>query len=293
MKKKYICPICSSDNISNYLKSSNQHGKKLLQIKKKFNYYRCNNCDVTFLSGIAIDKTYYQTYYSFPESENNVPKFKKIENKFAEYSNNFKKGIIEQFVNNKKKIDLLDIGCGTGNFIASLDKSKYNAVGIERDKTEYQIAKEKNITVYCSDILRQNFEDRKFDVITLWHVVEHIPEPHKLLKKIRKLLKKDGIVILTTPNSDALGFKIAKEKWFHLDAPRHIILYSKKGMKILGSKNDFKLIKTFSQTFEFPLDLFWSLKQSKKKYFMYPLYPLMKYYSKETLTYVLTKSFEK
>ena len=294
MKQKVICPVCFSDQVNLYLKTYNQHGKTLLQHKEKFSYCRCTNCQTVFLTGVAFTKNYYQQYYTFPE----VTEQSSIKNKLEKFLN--KKGItkkiavIEELVDNHKgKIHLLDIGCGAGDFLASLDNKKYNAVGIEKDKKEYTICKQKNLTVYNADIYNHNFAGEKFDVITLWHVIEHIPDPHKLLKKVKTLLKKNGVLIMATPNADSLGFKYAKEKWFHLDAPRHIILYGKKGMEELSIRNGLDIKKQFSQTFEFPLDLFWSINHLPIKYLFYPLYPLMKKMSQETITYVLIKSDEK
>lgn len=291
MRKTRKCPVCFSKQISKSIKAPNQHGQKTLKEKESFSYFKCGQCGIIYLDGFKIDNAYYQTYYSFPEANKKSIALHIIEKRLDKFSNYKKRMLVNQYcVSKHKKIAVLDIGCGSGNFLASLDKATYNAVGIERDRKEFLICKQKKLNVHCSDILTSNMLGKKFDVITMWHVIEHIQDPHKLLKRVNKLLKQDGVVIMTSPNCDSLGYKLAKERWFHFDAPRHLILYGKNGVEKLSLNNGFRIKKTYSQIFEFPLDLYWSIKQLKIKYLVYPIYPLMKYISRETLTYVLEKN---
>lgn len=106
---------------------------------------------------------------------------------------------------------------------------------------------------------------------------------------IKRILKKDGILVISTPNTDCLGFKYGKSHWFHLDVPRHLILYNRKSLEYLLNKAGFKIIREKNIFYDFPLDLFWSIRKSWMKYFIYPFYPIFKYLSKETLLFICKK----
>jgi 2-polyprenyl-3-methyl-5-hydroxy-6-metoxy-1,4-benzoquinol methylase len=288
VKSIHICPVCSSTKTKFLLFAFHAHGKDALD-KKKFDYFQCKGCQTVFLVNTKYTKKYYETYYNFegyyPESMG----FKKsLEKLFDIYSQKKKQDIITSSIKkNGKKIRILDVGAGKGKFLSSLDSSEFERYGIELDKKSYEICRKEKLAVYNEDILKRDFKKEKFTVITLWHVIEHIPNPQKLLKKLYAILDDEGIIVISTPNIDSFGFRIAKGKWFHMDAPRHVMLFTELGIKKLSEKNKFFIESIQSDRFEFPLDLFWSMKQAKKSIIMFPF---LKLADKETLTYVIKKN---
>jgi SAM-dependent methyltransferase len=105
-----------------------------------------------------------------------------------------------------------------------------------------------------------HFPDSYFDVVTLNHVLEHIPDPNEELREIRRILKDGGTLLLSTPNIDSLQFKISKERWFGLDLPRHLYYYSYETIVTMLEKNGFDVVKVTYPLLDFPLDFFHSLK---------------------------------
>jgi len=80
------------------------------------------------------------------------------------------------------------------------------------------------------------FRPHSFDLITLWQVLEHLPEPMKTLETLTQLLKEGGILAISTPNIESLQAEMGKNQWFHLDPPRHLYLYSPQTLEqIMGS----------------------------------------------------------
>ena len=116
------------------------------------------------------------------------------------------------------------------------------------------------------------------------HVFEHLENPKENILKIKKILKKKGMLIMSIPTSESIGLRIGKQYHFHLDTPRHLFIPSIKAIKKILKESGFKKIKIHSQPFEFPLDLFWSIRKSPFKYIIYPFYPLIKILNKETFT---------
>lgn len=286
------CPVCRSNERKSTYTAVHTHGKKTLSEEKSFIYFQCLNCSSLYLTNVTFNASYYKKYYSFEEGEQRLGLTKILEWLISSYSLKRKHEALRHYNGaSKKKISILDIGCGTGDFLASLSDKRYRKYGIEKDKKEYMISRNKGVEVFNEDILHSNLQNKKFDIITMWHVIEHIPNPQKLFTQLHQMLSKDGVIIFATPNIDSHGFRAATTNWFHFDAPRHVILFNEEGIKKLCNTNGFTLKRVYSETFEFPLDLLWSLKKSRKNYPLVSLffYPFLKLRAKETLTYIITK----
>ena len=122
---------------------------------------------------------------------------------------------------------LLDVGCGNGNFIYEMKGLGWDVSGVEPDRQSAEIAATKyNLNVFCGSLESAAFDEKRFDVITLNHVVEHLEDPVSVLRLCRDLLKDDGKVVLTAPNIESLGFKKYKNSWYALDIPRHFFQFS-------------------------------------------------------------------
>jgi len=171
-----------------------------------------------------------------------------------------------------------------------LDKKQFNATGLEIDKNLVTAYKKRGLNGLSGDFLKIDFGKRKFDIVTMWHVIEHVADAQKLFKKVHALLSPHGLFIFSTPNTDSIGLTKGKADWFHLDAPRHFVLYSETTVQYIAEKYGFEMLHIRNNYHDFPLDLFWSLRNVKNKWFYYLLYPFFKYTDRETLTYVLKKT---
>jgi len=287
------CKICGSLNIAKVFDAGNTHGRHILDKSAKFGIYRCEDCRVIFVGGIAVDKEYFSKYYP-PDYYSSGVKSSFINwilGLFGRMVTAFKESEILRHASrtNNVKLKILDIGCGSGEFLANLSSKSFEKYGQEINPQGLEMCRHRNIEVINKELKESGLTADSFDVITMWHVLEHLDNPAQLLMEAHRILKSNGVLIISTPNTDSVGFKYGRQNWFHLDSPRHIILYNRKSVALLLTKSKFK-IKSFKNIFyDFPLDLFWSLRESVCRYFIYPLYPLFKLISGETFLVIARK----
>ncbi len=287
---KIRCYICNSSNIVKSFVSSNIHGPYIFDEKDTFQIYRCKRCENVFIGNIKIDSNYYKKYYRDDYYVVDLgSRFRNSVVKVFDYvSFRFKNWMISSRIDKSRKNSILDIGCGPGNFLDRFSNKEFEKWGVEINKKGAKEARKKGIRVFDDDILKFNL-NKKFDVITMWHVLEHINNPDQVIKKVRKMLNNRGLFICAVPNSDSLGFKLGKKYWYHLDSPRHLFIPNKKNLKYLFKKNKLKIEKIKYEFYDYPLDLFYSLKNSYMKFVLYPLYPFIKPFNPETLTIIARK----
>lgn len=138
---------------------------------------------------------------------------------------------------------LLDIGCGTGDFLLTAKQNGWDVSGIEPNKKARAIANEKiNNKVFDTEYLSM-FEEHSFDVISLWHVLEHLPNLEAHILKLKELLKPDGTLIIAVPNHNSYDAKHYKECWAAYDVPRHLWHFNRDAIRKLVSKFNFNVIK--------------------------------------------------
>jgi len=285
-----MCDICSSKKVNFLFYSENMHGRNKISVEK-FSVFSCGKCGVVFLKNVKINNKYYQRYYGKDYYKTEV-KYKVL-NKAAKIilliSVKIKEKIILSYFKNDPKITILDIGCNDGQFLEKLNTKRFEKYGLELNTEAINNCRKKGIRMYEGDITKVDFEDKKFDAVTLWHSLEHFKDPVKVFSKLKNILSDRGIIIIQTPNIDSFGFRYGRENWFHLDSPRHPYLYSRKTIEELGKRTNLKIIGITNEFYDYPLDLFWSIRSSPVKYIFYPFYPLVKYFSKEHLTYIVKK----
>lgn len=286
------CALCQSENIKQVFTARNQHGRHLLDGEDTFPVYSCLACGSIFLGGFVIDNDYYQKYYKLGYYEHSGGSLlSRLVTVLSALAVHAKQKLILASIGEKdgRKVSILDIGCGSGGFLSKLDAGKFTKTGIEINPEGAALCRKNGLEVYDQNLLDVDFHDRVFDAVTLWHVLEHIPNPVEVLKKISTILSRNGVLIFEVPNTGSFGFQYGKANWFHLDSPRHLVLYNKKSVEKLCALAGFTIERIESSMFDYPLDLFWSVRKSLLRYLFYPLYPIVKFFSKETLLFVCKK----
>ena len=209
-----VCQQCGG-NASLFIKSYDFY-KKIS--KKQFLYYKCDNCKYIRLDPIPTDlaKYYPDQYYELPETYEEL-------NKMAELSQQWKIDTVLQFKSNGR---LLEIGPAFGMFAFLAKRSGFEVTGIEMDHKccEFLRGTIGISVVEDADTVSALATQQPFDVIVLWQVFEHLPDPWSALAAIAERLKPGGVLILDMPNPDAFQFKVLGRRWVHLDPPRHVSL---------------------------------------------------------------------
>ncbi len=132
---------------------------------------------------------------------------------------------------------LLDIGAGTGDFLIEAKKFGWKVSGIEPDENARKKAGDKGIKLFPN---AERFKANKYDVITLWHVLEHIHDLKAQIIEFEHLLKKNGLLVIAVPNFKSYDAKYYKEHWAAYDVPRHLWHFSQKSFKHLMAGTSFK-----------------------------------------------------
>ncbi|MFA5358759.1 MAG: class I SAM-dependent methyltransferase [Patescibacteria group bacterium] len=159
---------------------------------------------------------------------------------------------------------ILDIGCGEGNFLNSMKRNGWRTFGIDTSAVACEVATKKlgNDAVVLNKNLEDcGFADNYFDVVTLWHVLEHIENPDRLLTEIRRILKPNGMLVVEVPNLSSPVFKLTKQGYFSFDDPTHLYHFSAKTLNKLIEKNGFSFKKRGCTTFNIVLSLFTSISR--------------------------------
>lgn len=126
---------------------------------------------------------------------------------------------------------LLDVGCGNGTFLLRMEALGWNVQGIEPDPLAAMAAAGKGLRVRTTTLEMAGYPEDSFDFITMSHVIEHVPDPIRLLKECRRVLKKGGELILLTPNTGSLARRIFGFWWYGWEPPRHLMLFTPQVLK--------------------------------------------------------------
>ena len=200
--------------------------------KENYDIYQCTNCFSTVINPIPVRlEIYYLDYHWIPKGSNWRRGVKACKNRLA---------VVHGHVGNLASI--LDVGAGSGTFVAAAIESGHLAFAIEQDGSC-----RRNIETFLPGrVFEDLFAYDKLgftlpDVITLWHVFEHISDPNDFLAQISRIFPATTKIIIEVPNAQSWMFKIMRGRWPHLDAPRHVFLPSKKGIECVAQRNGMRI----------------------------------------------------
>lgn len=238
---KIPCDLCGSNEHKFLFKAKDRlHG-----FDGTFSYVICKNCGLVFMnpqvSPSDIVKFYPPDY---------APHKAKVDTKQLDQSaikNKLKRRpFVASFCKRlSEQSRVLDVGCGNGYFLYEIRTvTGCQAYGIDISKTAAKTARENyGIDVFTGTILESPSPDNFFDVITAWAFLEHVNNPSEVLLKMSRLLKNDGLCIISIPNYESLNAKLFKDKWYHLDCPRHLYIYTTKTIAGLFEKSNLSVKK--------------------------------------------------
>jgi len=192
--------------------------------------------------------SYYESedYISHTNTKRNL--FEKTYHVIRDISLKRKLKLINSFNSEEKK--LLDIGCGTGAFLNTAQQNGWQVSGIEPNEKARAIANEScSNSVYNVEKL-ENFQSESFDVISLWHVLEHLPNLEQQVATFKKLLKPNGTLVIAVPNFKSFDALYYKSFWAAFDVPRHLWHFSRDSISKLFQKVNMKVDKTLPMVFD-------------------------------------------
>jgi len=145
---------------------------------------------------------------------------------------------------------LLDVGCGTGDFLKTAKENNWTVSGIEPNADARSIANQKTENAVFDIHQLNNFESNSFDVITLWHVLEHLPDLEHQISTFKKLLKPNGRLVVAVPNYKSFDSNCYKQFWAAYDVPRHLWHFDQQSMSKLFASINIEIEQTKPMLFD-------------------------------------------
>jgi len=233
-----ICPVCGNSSFTQYLTCSDH-----LISGEQFDIKQCDGCGLKFTSNTESEEDsdkYYKSDNYISHSNSSKGLINKLYHPVRRYMLKRKRGLIEK-LSGREPGTLLDIGAGTGFFLDEMKRHGWRTYGTEKSETARNFAKERfNIHIDSPSELK-NFVDKQFNIVTLWHVLEHIYNLYEYMDNLVRIMKDDGFVVIAVPNSNSFDALFYKEFWAAYDVPRHIWHFSPEQVKLLGEKHGLSL----------------------------------------------------
>ena len=241
------CPVCDSTNFSPFLTCTDYFVSG-----EQFTIKRCGNCGFKITENIEDEENigrYYQSEEYISHSNTSKGMINAVYHQVRNYMLGQKRKLVESAAGMQSG-RIMDVGTGTGFFLNEMSRHGWQVTGTEKSPDARQFAQtEFNLNMLETEELF-NLKDNSFDVITLWHVLEHIHRLQENMQTFRRLLKKEGKLIIAVPNHDSYDAQHYKEFWAAYDVPRHIWHFAPQQMQLLGEKYGFQLTGTKTMPFD-------------------------------------------
>lgn len=233
------CPWCGSENAQLHLEL-----KDLFLTQEQFKILECKDCGLLYTTPRPNKEeigSYYKSdeYYSHQENKDGfIPKvYEKVKsinlkNKYHIATEKAKKGKI------------LDIGCGVGDFLHTMEQQGWDCTGVEPSEDAKAIARKRIKAQLLSSEEQENLPEGSFDVITMWHVLEHVDALRWQIQQLYRLCRSGGRIIIALPNYKSYDGQYYKAEWAAYDVPRHLNHFDQKTLINLFEENEMKHIKT-------------------------------------------------
>lgn len=234
------CPICSGTTFTPFISCED-----FTVSHKTFNIIQCSQCQLLITSPIP-DQDNLGDYYLSDAYISHSAKATSLQDKIYRLARNFtlswKVRIINKQSPKSGKSVLLDYGCGTGQFLQRCQADGWHIQGIEPSEHARNLSSALTHTSIAPSL--DNTVSQTFNIITLWHVLEHIPDLNETLQSLRTALSDSGTMFIAVPNRNSWDAKHYKQYWAGYDVPRHIWHFSQSNMRSLLRKHNLRITKT-------------------------------------------------
>lgn len=253
-----VCNICGRRNLESFLSDVSYW-----EFDIKFLVVRCKNCNLVFLNPRPAKRDIHYFYKSESYWGKDIKEVENEDDSSKEREAIY--GPIYKIALKRKSGKILDIGAGIGLFLTKFKEKGWETEGVEysRDAVNYA-SKHNKIMLKSGDFLDFDYEKQYFDLVTLNNSLEHLYNPLETLRKVNKVLKMDGALIITVPNIDSLGFKLFGKSWYPLQPPIHLYHFSPNTLEKILNNAGFRVIKV---DHNFPTHSYFSLFESFRSIF--------------------------
>jgi SAM-dependent methyltransferase len=198
---------------------------------REFKLSACRECDCLFINPLPGDQevaSFYPSQYWWNASKPSL--LKRAESVYRRMALRGHMAFIQAAASrfqNKAHIRLLDIGCGSATLLGLMKNRGFEVLGVDTSEEASQVAaKENGVRVVVGTIAGAGLASASAEILTMFHVMEHVTNPQEVLAEAHRILQPDGTLVLQVPNIDSWQFHWFGTKWYGLDIPRHVIDYS-------------------------------------------------------------------
>lgn len=243
MEQIELCPLCQSSELNLMLESQDY-----FLTQELFNIVSCSNCSLSFTNP-RPNKSELHKYYQSYEYISHSNKAINITSLLYKFIRNFtlrqKYKLLSKSLENQLPVNHLDYGCGTGHFINYTSKKGWKSIGFEPDNR----ANNQHNKLITNDISSITSIE-SFDIITLFHVLEHIDNLTETMSLLLSKLRTNGILVLALPNHNSHDAKYYKQHWAGYDLPRHLYHFNQDSIQSLCLKHGIKIEQTVPMIFD-------------------------------------------
>ena len=241
------CPLCGGTHLVKKMTCTDFYASG-----EQFDLLQCENCGFQFTQGFPVEKEIGK-YYETPDYISHSDTKKGMMNELYHLVRSRMLQKKAQLINNitgKTSGKILDIGTGTGYFSHTMQQKGWQVEAIEKSAQARSFAK-KNFNLDIKDDSGLNdFSSGSFDVITLWHVMEHLEHLNETWERLHELLKDGGCLVIAVPNCSSYDAQKYKEFWAAYDVPRHLWHFTPDSIKKFGEKHKFTLVNHLPMPFD-------------------------------------------
>ncbi len=210
-----------------------------------FHFVTCRGCGLSYQSPrlrFERIKDYYDEEYIAHRKKTDWGMLTPFYNRAMQKHDNEKMSLVKRYLSPGPNTRALDVGCGAGTFLAKLrDAYGCSVVGIDF-KDLSALPSMSGIEFRCGVLHEQDLPERGFDLITMWHFLEHDYEPSLSLAAAHRLLAPNGRLIIEVPRLDSVSHWLFRERWAGLQAPQHTMLFSKQTLVPFIQKRGFEVV---------------------------------------------------
>lgn len=243
----HICPLCGGQQLEHALTCTDHYASG-----EQFEVIRCVHCGFLMTQGVPVEAEigkYYETPDYISHSDTQQGLMNRVYHWVRQYMLSRKAALVKR-VSGLSEGSLLDYGTGTGYFANAMVRQGWKVKAIEKSPQARAFAKKQfGLDVEAEHSLK-DYPSRFLDVVTLWHVMEHLEHLNEMWETLHRILKDKGVLIVAVPNPESYDARKYKEWWAAYDVPRHLWHFSPSAMQCFGEKHGFVLEKEHPMPFD-------------------------------------------
>ena len=241
------CPLCNGSDIGKRFAC-----KDFFATGEVFDVYECHGCGFVFTQNIPDEKEigrYYESQSYISHSNTKKGLFNKVYHLVRAIMLQRKVNLMENLTLLKNG-KILDYGAGTGYFARAMKKRGWDVTAIEKSPKARELSKrEFGFEMHAEDYL-EKIADKEFDIVTLWHVMEHIQDLDGFWDELYRIIDDTGIAVIALPNCKSHDAKRYRENWAAYDVPRHLWHFTPMTVMRWGEKHGFILERRITMPFD-------------------------------------------